>query len=95
MIECALAVFIFLYTQYRRLPPPPPPTATVKLASDWLGVGLEPRNFCYWTLTKTGNQRIDKWLLSKYVNVNIDYDYDYDYDTVLYFYSLIVACREK
>jgi hypothetical protein len=65
----------------------------VKLASDWLGVGLELRNFCYWTLTKTGNQRIDKWLLSKYVNVNIDYDYDYD--TVLYFYSLIVACREK
>ncbi len=64
---------LFLSVQHRKLPPPLPPptptTATVKLASDWLGGGLELRSFCYWTSTKTGNQKIDKWLLSKYGTV--------------------------
>ncbi len=59
--------------QHRKLPPPlpspSPTTANVKLASDWLGVGLELRSFCYWTPTQTGNLRIDKWLLSKYGRV--------------------------
>ncbi len=61
-IECTLEIFIFscvCATQkappHPYLPQPPPPTATVKLASDWLGVGLELRSFCYWTSTQTGN----------------------------------------
>jgi hypothetical protein len=45
--------------QHRKLPPtltsPTHTTATIKLASDWLGVGLELRSFSYWTSTQTGN----------------------------------------
>jgi hypothetical protein len=60
-IKCTAAIFLFpcvCATQtapLSPLPPPTPTTATVKLASDWLGVGLELRSFCYWTSTKTGN----------------------------------------
>jgi hypothetical protein len=50
-------------------PPPQPPPMHCKLASDWLGVGLELRSFCYWTSTKIGNQRIDNLLLSNYGRV--------------------------
>ncbi len=59
-IEYTLAIFLFscvCATQKapQPLPPPTPTTATVKLASHWLGVGLELRSFCYWTSTQTGN----------------------------------------
>jgi hypothetical protein len=40
--------------QNRKLPPTPT-TPIVKLASDWLGVGLELRSFSYWASTQTGN----------------------------------------
>jgi hypothetical protein len=80
-IECTSAIFIFSYvcaTQKapvcatQKAPtsyPLTPPTATVKLASDWLFVGLELRSFYYWTSTKIGNKMIDQWLLSKYGRV--------------------------
>ncbi len=36
------------------------PTATVNLASDWLGVDLEVRSLCYWSIPQTGNQRTEE-----------------------------------
>ncbi len=55
VIECNLAIFLFSCVCATQKAPPHPPTATVKLASDWLGVGLELRSFFYWTSTQTGN----------------------------------------
>ncbi len=60
VIECTLAIFLFCCVcATQKAPPtltsPTPTTATVKLASDWLGVGLELRSFSYWTSTQTGN----------------------------------------
>jgi hypothetical protein len=46
--------YLFPSVQHRNLPLPlplDPPTATIKLASDWLGVGLELRSCCYPTST--------------------------------------------
>ncbi len=46
------------------------PTATVKLASDCLGVGSELRSCSYQTHVrqeKTGTQRIEDSILSKYM----------------------------
>jgi hypothetical protein len=70
---------IFLCGNTGRPPPPRshllPPTATVKLASDWLGVGLELRAFWYWptcqTGKKTGTQWIEEYLHSKYGRLKI------------------------
>jgi hypothetical protein len=51
-IECTLAIFLFSCVCATQKAPPhpylpqPPTTATVKLASDWLSVGLEIRSFC-------------------------------------------------
>ncbi len=63
--ECTSAIFAFLYVN-RESPPPPHPyyfhtspltTATVKLASDLLGVGFELRSFCYLSTCQTGENR--------------------------------------
>jgi hypothetical protein len=40
-------------------------TATINLASDWLGVDLEVRSPGSYPTTQTGNHRIDEWLSSK------------------------------
>jgi hypothetical protein len=42
-------LYLFPFVLHRL--PPDPTTATFKLASDWLSVGLELRSFCYWTST--------------------------------------------
>jgi hypothetical protein len=62
-IECNAAILSFPVYATKKAPTPiprPSSTATVKLASDCLGVSLELMSFCYWTLTLLRNQRIDK-----------------------------------
>ncbi len=70
MIECTSAVFTFFSVATQRGPPPPwPPSlpshSIVKLASDWLGVGLELRSFCHWPTCQTGkNRNSEDWGVS-------------------------------
>jgi hypothetical protein len=59
--------FSFPMCATQKASPPHPPTATVKQASDWQGVGLGLRSFCCWPQLR--QERIDKWLLTKYGRV--------------------------
>ncbi len=69
-------IFAFFSVATQRGPLPPRPH--LKLASDWLGVGLEQKSFCHWPTCqtgKTGTQRFEEYLHSKYGRLQIDPHY--------------------
>jgi hypothetical protein len=47
-------------------PPTPSSHSYCSVGSDWLGIDLKATIICYWPTPKTGNQRIEECLHSRY-----------------------------